>query len=619
MLSYSIALLAGVAAFIFLPTAGLSQAIPAYTITTAAGNGTAGFSGDGGAANGAQLDGPFSAVLDSAGNLYIADQFNNRIRKVATDGSISTVVGNGTGGYTGDGGSPTSATLSDPQSVAVDSSGNIYIADTNNNVVRKVSGGKIATVVGSVNSGPGYSGDGGQGNVAQLFHPSALALDSAGNLFIADTSNDVIRKFNPASGIITTVAGLGSAGFAGDGGLAARAQFDNPSGLAFDSSGNLLIADTTNNRIRMMATNLTMSTIAGSSSGGFAGDGGAANKARLNSPKGVGLDAAGNIFIADTFNNRIRVVATNGTIFTVAGNGTPGASGDGGPAAAAEFRFPSGVAVNAAGNVFVVDNQNNLVRMLTPSAQVPAINAGGVVTAGAFGGASSIAPGSWVEIFGSNLASNSRTWGGADFNGVNAPTSLDGVKVTIGNQPAFIDFISGSQVNAQVPSGVGTGSQTMTVATANGISAPYNVTVNATQPGLYAPPNFNLAGKQYLAALFLDGVTFVLPPGAISGLPSRQAKPGETIVVFGIGFGPVNPNIPAGQIVQQSNALTSPLQVFFGQTPAALLYQGLAPGAVGLYQFNVVVPNVVNSDAIPITFPLGGATGTQTLFTAVHN
>ena len=513
----------------------------------------------------------------------------------------------------------TSAELFNPQAVAVDSSGNIYIADTGNSVIRKVTGSTISTVVGSVGGGPGYTGDGGQGNVAQLNLPSALALDTSGNLFIADTGNDAIRKLNLSSGIITTVAGQGGAGFAGDGGLASRAQFNNPSGLAFDHSGNLLIADTTNNRIRMMATNLIMSTVAGSSTSGFAGDGGAANKARLNSPKGVGVDASGNIFIADTFNNRIRVVAPYGTIYTVAGNGSNSAGGDGGLAAAAGFRFPSGVAANAAGNVFIVDNQNNLVRMLTPLAQLPAISAGGVVTAGAFGGASSVAPGSWIEIYGQNLASSSRSWTGADFRGVNAPTSLDGTSVSIGSVPAFVDYISAGQVNAQVPSGVGTGAQTLTVTTPNGISAPYNVTVNATQPGLYAPANFKIGGNQYLAALFPDGVTYVLPPGAISGITSRQAKPGETIIVYGIGFGPVNPNIPAGQVVQQSNALTSPLQVFFGQTPATLMYQGLAPGAVGLYQFNVVVPNVVNSDAIPITFPLGGATGTQTLYTAVHN
>jgi uncharacterized protein (TIGR03437 family) len=615
----AIFLLTGVALCLLLPAAGRSQAIPAYTIATVAGNGAAGFAGDGSAANGAQLNGPFSAARDSSGNLYIADQFNHRIRMVDTSGNITTVAGNGTAGYTGDGGAPTSATLNDPQGVVVDSSGNIYIADTANSAVRKVSGGKITSIVGSPSGSAGYTGDGGAGTSAQLFHPSALALDSAGNLYIADTGNEAIRKLNLSSGIISTFAGQGGAGFGGDGGPAARAQFSNPSGLAFDSAGNLYIADTTNNRIRMIATNGIISTAAGSSSNGYAGDGGAAAKARLNSPKGVAVDAAGNLFIADTFNNRIRVVAPYGTIYTVAGAGATSAGGDGGPALNAGFFFPSGLVTSAAGGVFVVDNQNALVRLLTPVPGVPAISAGGLQTAGAFGAARAVAPGSWIEIFGSNFSSTSRTWAGGDFVGVNAPTSLDATKVTIGNQPAFIDFISAGQVNAQVPSGVGTGQQTVTVSNGGAVSAPLTVTVNATQPGLFAPPNFNIGGKQYLAALFPDGVTFVAPPGTISGFTSRQAKPGETIIVYGVGFGPVTPNIPAGQVAQQANAVTSPLQVFFGQTPATLSYSGLAPGAVGLYQFNVVVPNVVNADAVPITFPLGGVNGTQTLFTAVHN
>ncbi|HMC61956.1 MAG TPA: SBBP repeat-containing protein, partial [Candidatus Solibacter sp.] len=183
----------GVAMCLLLPALGRSQAIPAYTITTAAGNGTVGFSGDGSAANGAQLNGPFSAALDASGNLYIADQFNHRIRKVDASGNISTVAGNGTAGYTGDGGAPTSATLDDPQGVVVDSSGNIYIADTTNSAVRKISGGKITSIVGSSGGSAGYTGDGGPGTSAQVFHPSALALDSAGNLFIADTGNEAIR------------------------------------------------------------------------------------------------------------------------------------------------------------------------------------------------------------------------------------------------------------------------------------------------------------------------------------------------------------------------------------------------------------------------------------------
>lgn len=613
-------LLTGIAVSLLLPAVARSQAIPSYTITTVAGNGSAGFSGDGGPASGAQLNGPFSAVLDSSGNLYIADQFNHRIRMVGTDSNISTVAGDGTNGYTGDGGTATSATLYDPQCVVVDSSGNLYIADTNNNVVRKVSGGKITSVAGSPDGNSGYTGDGGQGVVAQLSHPAGLTLDSSGNLFIADTGNAAIRKLITATGIISTVAGQGGPGFGGDGGLASKVQFNNPTGLAFDAAGNLYIADTGNHRVRMMAPNLIVSTVAGSSTNGFTGDGGAATKARLNSPKGVAIDSGGNLFIADTNNFRIRVVARYGTIYTVAGSGSSHYVGDGGPAANAGFSFPTGVATAASGSVYVMDTQNNVVRLLTPVPGVPAISAGGVQTAGAFGAAKAVAPGSWIEIYGSNLAADARSWVGGDFVGINAPTSLDGTMVTIGNQAAFIDYISVGQVNAQVPSGVGTGQQTLTVINANGISAPITVTVNATQPGLYAPPNFNIGGKQYLAALFPDGVTYVLPPGTIAGIPSRQAKPGETIIAYGVGFGPVTPStITAGQVVQQSNSLATPLQVFFGQSPAMLSYSGLAPGAVGLYQFNVVVPAVVNSDAVPITFPLGGVNGSQTLYTAVHN
>jgi uncharacterized protein (TIGR03437 family) len=612
-------LLTGVAVCLLLPAVGRSQAIPAYTITTAAGNGVIGFSGDGSAANAAQVNGPFSAAVDSSGNLYIADQFNHRIRKVDTSGNISTVAGNGTPGYTGDGSDATSAELNDPQGVAVDSAGNIYIADTANNAVRKVSGGKISSIVGSPTGSAGYTGDGGPGTTAQVFLPSALALDSSGNLYIADSGNDAIRKLTPG-GTISTFAGQGGPGFGGDGGTATRAQINNPSGLAVDSAGNLYIADTTNNRIRMVATNGIITTVAGtSSSDPFAGDGGAATKARLNSPKSVAVDAAGNLFIADSFHNRIRVVAPYGTIYTVAGSGATGAGGDGGPALSAGFFFPSGVVATAAGTVFVVDNQNALIRLLTPVPGVPAISAGGVQTAGAFGAAKSIAPGTWIEIFGSNLSSTSRTWAGGDFAGNTAPSSLDATKVSIGGLAAFIDFISAGQVNAQVPSGVGTGQQTVTVTNGGAISGPLTLTVNATQPGLYAPPNFNIGGKQYVAALFPDGVTYVLPPGTIPGITSRQAKPGETIIVYGVGFGPVTPNIAAGQVVQQSNTVTSPLRVFFGQTPATLSYSGLAPGAVGLYQLNVVVPNVAASDAVPITFPLGGVNGTQTLYTAVQN
>ncbi len=245
-----------------------------------------------------------------------------------------------------------------------------------------------------------------------------------------------------------------------------------------------------------------------------------------------------------------------------------------------------------------------------------------MVSAGAFGGFTSVAPGSWMEIFGANLSPTTRGWAGSDFNGSAAPTSLDNVKVTIGGQDAFIDYVSPGQINAQVPSNTPTGAQQMTVTNPAGASSNYPITVNPLQPGLLAPSSFLVGGKQYVVAQFQDG-TFVLPPNAISGVASRQAKPGETITIYGVGFGPVvdanNQSIAAGTIVGAANKLTNSFSMTFGTTSATLGYAGLAPSFVGLYQFNVVVPTVPNNDLVPLAFTLNGAAGSQTLFTAVHN
>jgi uncharacterized protein (TIGR03437 family) len=248
----------------------------------------------------------------------------------------------------------------------------------------------------------------------------------------------------------------------------------------------------------------------------------------------------------------------------------------------------------------------------------PAITPGGIISADAFGAFPAVAPGAWIEIYGANLAKDSRSWTTADFNGNTAPTSLDGTTVTVGGQPAFIDYISPTQVNAQVPSNVGTGPQPVVVSSAAGTSAPVTVTVNLEEPGLLAPPSFIVGGKQYVVALFPDGA-YVLPPGAISGVTSRRAQPGEIITLYGVGFGSVTPNIPAGQIVPQLNMLAAPFHILFGQTEASLPYDGLAPGVIGLYQFNLTVPNVTASDAVPVTFTLAGVAGTQTLYIAVQN
>jgi len=247
----------------------------------------------------------------------------------------------------------------------------------------------------------------------------------------------------------------------------------------------------------------------------------------------------------------------------------------------------------------------------------PTIQAGGVITASAFGGASSIGSGTFVEIYGSNLAQTQRQWGTSDFNGVNAPTVLDNVRVTFNSQPAFVNYISPGQVNVVTPDNVGSSSATLVLTNSNGTTSAYTVNVSALQPGLLAPSSFSIGGKQYVAALFGDG-TFVLPTGSIAGLNTRPAKPGETIVLYGIGLGPVDPSVPAGTIAVQATSLHLPLQILFGQTAATIAYAGSAVGFVGLYQINVTVPLISDNAAVPFTFNLGGTPGTQTLYIAVH-
>ena len=590
-----------------------------YTISTVAGTGTAGYTGDGGAGGSAELNGCSAVTADSAGNLYIADSGNNVIRKLAKNGIITTVAGNGTAGYTGDGAAATASELNTPQGVALDSAGNLYIADSGNNVIRKVtlSTGLIATVAGDGTLG--YLGDGAAATSAYLQTPGAVYVDTTGNILIADTGNNVVREVNTA-GIISTIAGDSAGTTLGDGGAATSATLYNPEGLAEDSSGNIYISDGGHERIRLVNTSGIISTIAGIPFPGYSGDGGPAVTAELNGPKGIALDGSGDLFIADYFNSSIRMVAPNGVITTVAGNAaTQGFSGDGGPATAAQLNFPSGVAVGPGGILYIADYYNNRIRMLTPALPAPTVGTGGVINASGFGGSSSIAPGSWIEIYGVNLSADTRSFTTSDFTGVNAPMSLDGTSVTIGGQSAYVAFISPGHVNAQVPSTVATGTQPVIVTTYGGSSPAVTVNVNEAQPGLLATPLFDVAGTQYVAAILPDFVTYIAPPGSIAGITSRQAKPGETIVIYGIGFGPVTPAIPAGQTVTQTNNLTLPLQVFFGTTQASLTYSGLAPGAIGLYQLNVIVPTIPDSDAVPLTFKLNGVAGTQTLFTAVKS
>jgi uncharacterized protein (TIGR03437 family) len=272
--------------------------------------------------------------------------------------------------------------------------------------------------------------------------------------------------------------------------------------------------------------------------------------------------------------------------------------------------------------IIITDTNNGSVPILlgitAASEGTPSINVNGVITGSGYGAYPQIAPDTYIEIYGSNLALDTRGWETSDFNGINAPTALDGSSVTIAGQSAFVNYISPSQINALTPSGLPTGPQPLVVTTSAGVSNTYIVTVNAVEPGLLAPYAFLINGTQYVVAQFLDG-TYALPAGAIPGVTSRPANPGDIIVIYGIGFGPVTPATPAGQLVSETATINAGLEIAIGGVPATVLYAGVAPSFTGLYQFNVTVPNAPAGDTIPVTFSLGGAPSPQILNIAVQN
>jgi uncharacterized protein (TIGR03437 family) len=657
--------------------------------------------GDGGPATSAGLWYPSGLALDFAGNLYIADMYNCLVRKVVTStGIISTVAGTitvfgthrvGACGYSGDGGSATSAWLHYPLAVAADALGNLFIADTDNNRIRKVtaSAGTISTVAG--NGAYSYSGDGGTARNAVLYNPSAVAIDATGSILIADTANNRIRKVNSSDGTISTIAGNGSAGFSGDGGPATSASLNNPSGIAVDSIGNVFLADTVNHRIRKIdrATG-TISTVAGAGGYSYSGDGGPATSAKLNHPQAVAVDAAGNLFIADRFNSRIRKVtaatgvistvagadnlsapsavaldtsgnlfiadthhhqilrvdAATGAVTKVAGNKSIGYSGDGGPATSATLSYPYGVAVDASGNVFIADNLgssspsaafpiqvgagrirrvaasggtistvagdgsqnfsavglatdsagnvfaadyiNRRILRLSSTVQTPPV-IGAVVNGATF--TSGIQSGSWASVMGTNLSTATRAWRGDEIVNGQLPRSLDGVTVSVDGQLAAICFISPGQINFQVPDVAKTGSVNVVVANSKGTSSPAAAEVRRAAPGLFV---FEPGGGKYPAAVIArpDGGVDYLGPAGLYGtaLASRPALPGESIELFGTGFGPSSPAVPAGQTFPSPTPLTDQVVARIGAATATVTYAGIV--SPGLVQINVVIPAV---------------------------
>jgi uncharacterized protein (TIGR03437 family) len=553
----------------------LSQGV-AGNIATIAGNGSGTFSGDGGSAAIASLSYPRALAIDSSGNLYISDVGNQRIRQVSRTGIVSTVAGNGIAGYSGDGGLAVNASLSAETGLALDPSGNLYIADAHNMRVRMVTpNGIISTVAGT--GVQGFSGDGGPATSATLNVPASVMF-SNGNLYIADSSNQRIRKVS-SNGTITTVAGSGGpGGFSGDGGPATSAALNFPLGMAMDGLGNLYFADGGNNCVRRIAPNGVITTVAGNGNGtgGFFGDQGPATSATLNIPEDVAIDVANNLLIADSANNRIRkVVVSSGIISTVAGITGNGFSGDGGPATQAELNFPWGVTTDATGDVYIGDRVNNRVRIVYESVTgTPTLTANSTVNAASLS-QGAIAPGMIVAISGANFATSVQS-----ASTMPLPTVLGNTSVTFNGVAAPLFSVSASQIYAQAPFNLPAGVASIQVSQGSALSAAQTVNVAAASPGIF------IVDQVSSAAAVLHAADYSLVTS------SSPARPGEYLLIYCTGLGAVGTSVASGAMAPSvpPDSTVQPPTVSIANLSANVTFAGLAPGFVGLYQINVQAP-----------------------------
>jgi len=332
----------------------------------------------------ANLNAPYGEAVDSSGNFYIASYNQHRVFKVSSAGTLTVVAGSGAQGYAGDGiaGGAANANLYHPIAVAVDGSGNVYIADQYNCVVRKVDTTNTITTIAGIAGSCTFGGDGGKGTLANLYYPSGVAVDSSGNLFIGDNNNCRVRKVILSTDIISTYAGSGTCGYSGDGGGATSAELYTPEGVAVDTAGDLYIADTSNYVIRKVTKSTgKISTVAGNHTAGFSGDGGVATSAEMNQVFQLAVDGGGTtVTFADYYNQRVRQFTVGGNINTVAGTGTAGFSGDGAAATSAQLNYPEGVAVNSTGVVYVGDSNNYRVRQFTVGGNISTVAGNGSPT-----------------------------------------------------------------------------------------------------------------------------------------------------------------------------------------------------------------------------------------------
>jgi uncharacterized protein (TIGR03437 family) len=550
------------------------------TISTIAGDGVYSSSGDGGPAVLAELNTPRGVAVDPAGNVYVADTLNYRVRQINPSGVINNFAGNGSAGSSGDGSAATSAELTQPQTLAADASGNVYIVDSVNHRVRVVApNGVINTIAG--NGTPGYSGDGGPAASAQLNAPRGVAVDSSGNLYIADFNNNVVRKVS--NGIITTVAGIGSLGFSGDGGPATSAQLYGPVAVAVDAAGDLYISDLRNYRIRMVTPNGIINTIAGNGTSVASGDGGPAINAQLAAPGSLIADKSGNLFIADSV-AVIREITPDGTIHTIAGNGTVGYSGDGGPSLVAQFNGISGIAMDKSGNIYVADSGNSAVRMLQP------VGFGLVITSvanSASVASGPIAPGELVVLFGNGLGPAQIAVNPLS-GSTPAAAGFDGTRILFNGVPASIVYTWVTQVAAVVPASISGNNVQVVAQYGDQTSAPISVPAAASAPALFTA---NSSGTGQASAVNQDGTL---------NAASNPAKAGSTISLFATGLG------------------SSSLSVTIGGKTATIVPSGILPAQnSGLTVIDVQIPSGIGTGQVPVVVQAGGVSSQSGVTIAV--
>ncbi len=533
--------------------------------------------------------------VDSAGSLYLADSNNQRIRRITPGGVVSTVAGSGERPQTnarceptgpiGDGGQALSARLYNASDAVLDAGGNLIVADQQNNRIRQVSpSGSITTIAG--NGTHNIYAPGIPATASPMDWPSGLAIDASNLIYFAELHGNRVARITSA-GLLATVAGTGFPGFNGDRIPATTAQLKKPAGIAVDAAGNIYIADTGNHRIRKVtAKDGLIQTLAGTGNPGYSGDGGPATAASLDTPMDVKVDSRGNVYIADTANHRVRRIDTQGIITTVAGTGAPDRGPDLVDARTSALNFPSAIAIDPNNDVYVVDWQNFLVRKIS-FLSTPALPQGGIVSAASFALAPApVAPGSIIAIFGDNLAPSALA-----ASTVPLPTQLLGTSVEINGIPIPLFFVSAGQITGQLPFSVVTGAATAVVKSVSGASNVISVNVSATAPGL-----FQFAGSTRAAALNQDGITV--------NSPSTPEARGNVIAVFLTGQGQVTTS-PI-DLLQRPVAVAS---ATIGGQPAQVAFAGLTPGTIGLAQVNLRIPeNLAAGSAVPVVVQIGDLT-----------